>query len=760
MVYATNLKYSGDGTVILNGDTVSNTAEGMVGTVDFDSKAGTLEIGDDVNIAAKPLGTQFANANNATLNFAGNSVMNEVLGGNTAGNSTFKEIQAGKDNKTVTFNDDVYALEKLLVSENGTVNLKGNLHSDLLFAQNGIVNVDDTKIIKNGIKTQNDGLGNVNFKGSTIVNGEIGTEAAKLKSVKFASEGTGAYTQSLGNNIYAVNTTIGNGTNNNTINFDKGITFGGNLDVKDNSTLNIKDSRIIVKDNLKIADNSNLNFNLNTKDKSNDLVAVPGANSGNIDAKSLTISDDAKINIAYDGSWKGSDEYNLITTKEAIASNYIGTEENGLVSDNSILGSIVKVKGNNLVLQSDRTGGGAFEPKNIYIVTSGIGQDYSNGASQSLAGYANDELRDNGALSQIIRDLEYSEDGRTITEAKKQEMIKTQRLLTPTANGSNLQTSITASDLALSSINGRLGDVRRIGLSGFSPDYTGLSSGDTDIGYDSTLWMKAMGSKATQSSVARYDGYDTSTYGFVAGMDKTIDDDALYGIALAYSTTKTNQDNLASDSSDTKSIQATAYASKQFENAYVDGYLSYSQHKTEGTRTANSGKLASNVKSDQIGAKVEAGYNIPLNDGISVTPFASVEYGLINQKAYNEKGSKYQNDALKVDAVKLNKGTVALGAKLTTNIEFDDVLITPEFTASVYNSFGDNKSDIKAQFMGGGDKFVTPVQELNKTMYNVGMAVETKISDSTSLIFGVDYDRSKDGKFQAYSGNVTFGISF
>jgi len=45
-------------------------------------------------------------------------------------------------------------------------------------------------------------------------------------------------------------------------------------------------------------------------------------------------------------------------------------------------------------------------------------------------------------------------------------------------------------------------------------------------------------------------------------------------------------------------------------------------------------------------------------------------------------------------------------------------------------------------------------------MYNVGLGLETKISDSTSVIFDMDYDRSKDGKFQGYSGSVTFGISF
>lgn len=292
----------------------------------------------------------------------------------------------------------------------------------------------------------------------------------------------------------------------------------------------------------------------------------------------------------------------------------------------------------------------------------------------------------------------------------------------------------------------------------FSPNYIGLSSGNNS--FDTSLWIKAMGSSATQDKIKNYDGFDTSTYGMVGGMDKTLNNGSVFGLALAYSTTKTNQDNLASDGSDTTSIQATAYASKEFGNGYVDGYLSYGQHKTDGTRTANSGKLSSRVDADQISAKVETGYSIPVNDGIFVTPFTSLEYGMLNQKGYTEKGTSYQNDALKVDGIKSNRGTVEVGAKMTTNIALEDVLIIPQFSASVYNSFGDTKSDIKAQFVGGGKEFVTPVQELNKTMINVGFGVETKISDSTSLIFDIDHDRSKDGSFEGYSGSVTFGVSF
>ena len=768
MVYAKNLKYLADGKVVLNGNkTPDSLNEAMIGTVDFDTKSGTLEIGDNVNLTTGTSGIQFTNANDAVLKFAGNSIITGILGGNTAGNSTFERIYAGADGKTVTFKNDVHVQEAndttLHVSGTGVVNFEGNLVGDLIYDANGTVNVNNGKsiivsTISTAVKTANNHTGILNFKGETTLYGNIGTSILGLESVTFASEGTAndSYTQVINKNIYAQNINIGNNLNKTTVDITADTTFNGNLNLGSNSILNVDEYDIIVADNLDLASNSTLKFKVYTTDLSAGQ-AVENANSGGITSDSLSIADNTKININYDGTWNGAGKYNLVTASNTVTTNYEGTELNGLVSDNSIIDSVVKNDGTNLTLFADRTSGGSFDAEDLYIVKSEIGEHYSNGASQALAGYANEKDRA-GALADIIRNMEYYEGGTNLSEAKKQEMIKTQRLLAPTANNSNMQTSITASNLALSTIGGRLGDLRRDSMAVFSPNYTGLSSGNNS--FDTSLWIKAMGSSATQDKIKNYDGFDTSTYGMVGGMDKTLNNGSVFGLALAYSTTKTNQDNLASDGSDTTSIQATAYASKEFGNGYVDGYLSYGQHKTDGTRTANSGKLSSRVDADQISAKVETGYSIPVNDGIFVTPFTSLEYGMLNQKGYTEKGTSYQNDALKVDGIKSNRGTVEVGAKMTTNIALEDVLIIPQFSASVYNSFGDTKSDIKAQFVGGGKEFVTPVQELNKTMINVGFGVETKISDSTSLIFDIDHDRSKDGSFEGYSGSVTFGVSF
>ena len=770
MVNALNLFYSGNGTVELKGDNSSNqNSEGIIGTVDLNASNGILKIGDDVNITTGISGTQFANANNATLTFDGNSTVTGVLGGNSSGNSTFEKINAGADGKIVTFKNDVYVKESadttFHVSGAGTVNFEGNLIGDLVFDNDGIVNIANTKsvivsTVPLAIRTENDDFGTMNFEGKTTLYTDIGTSDKKLNNVTFGSSGTSSntYTQDINKNIYVQNSYIGNGSNKTNVNITKDITFGGNLDLRNNSSLNVGDFDVNVVDDLNISDNTSLDFKVYTTDISAGT-AVENPRSGSITANTFAMANDTKININYDGSWYGAGKYNLINATNA-TTDYYGTELNGLVSDNSIIDSIIKKDGNNLTLFADRTGGNAYSPEDLYIVKSEVGKDYSNAASKSLAAYANEAQREN-ALTDIIRKMEELDGGLVVNEAKKDEMVTMQRLLTPIANSSNIQSSLNTSNLALKTIGGRLSNVRAVQSKNFvlkDNEILGLSSGDYTL--DNTLWLRAIGSKTNQKNVENYTGFDTSTYGFVGGIDKTLKNNSTFGLAFAYSNTQTDQNNAALDSSDTKSLQATIYSSKEIGNAYIDGYLSYAKHSTDGIRTANSGKLAYDVDADQISAKIESGYKFKLDRNTSLTPFGSLEYNFINQKDYKEEGTSYQNDALIVDSLQLNRGTVEVGAKLKTDIQFKKALISPQLSASVYSSFGDNKSDIKAQFIGGGDKFVTPVQELNKTMYNVGLGLETKLSENTSLNLDIDYDRSTNSDFEGYSGSLTFGVKF
>ena len=749
MVYATNLKYSDNGKVVLNGDNSSNAnAEGLKGRVDFDSKAGTLEFGDDVNLTTGITGTQFINANNATLSFNGTSTVIGNLGSENGTNDTFKTINAGTLNETVKFEDNIYVMDSLNLSSDGKVQIadgsyvKRNTNS----ATTGAM-----------ITTSTDGFGDLEYLGTTLLYSDIGTLSKKLNNVTFASSGTASniYNQDIDKNIYALNTHIGNGSNETILNIKDDLTFGGNLDLRSNSTLNISDYDVIVNDNLNVVSNSTLKFKVYTTDISAGE-AVENPKSGSITANTITMANDIKINIEYDGSWYGAGKYNLITATAAVT-DYYGTEANGLVSDNSIIDSVIRKDGTNLTLFADRTGGGSYNPEDLYIIKSDIGEHYSNGASQSLAGYANEAQRE-GALADIIRKMEELDGGAAVSDDKKEEMIKTQKLLAPNPNNSTIKSSLMASNSVLSTVGERINDIR-YSTNSIPYNYSGLSSGNNTLDY--ALWIKGMGAKATQSKVEDYDGYDSSTYGFVMGMDKTFRNDVIIGLSAAYSTTQINQtDFREDDTSDVKSNQVTTYIAKEIEDTYVNGLLSYATHSTDSIRTANSGKLSASVDADQLTAKIEAGHNINFGKDSTLTPFVSVEYGTLNQKAYTEKGTKYQNDALKVDAIKLNKGNVAVGAKVSTQLNLADALIIPEGKIAVYNSIGDKDIDIKSQYTGGGNKFVTPTQELSGSGYNVGLSVRTPLSESTSLTIGVDYDRSKDGDFEGYSGNVAFRLNF
>ena len=81
----------------------------------------------------------------------------------------------------------------------------------------------------------------------------------KLNNVTFASSGTASniYNQDIDKNIYALNTHIGNGSNETILNIKDDLTFGGNLDLRSNSTLNISDYDVIVNDCFNLLKESN-----------------------------------------------------------------------------------------------------------------------------------------------------------------------------------------------------------------------------------------------------------------------------------------------------------------------------------------------------------------------------------------------------------------------------------------------------------------------------------------------------------------------
>ena len=758
MSYINKLEYAGNGTVVLNGTNNGDAIGGMVGTVDFGVNGeGELQIGDGVNLTTGITGIQFANENDATMLFNGTSTVTGMLGNST---NKFAEIVAGEDS-VVTFKDNVYA-------------------TNFLLDQDAIVNINDGKsIIATSIKGI-DGGGTLNFLGNTILHSDIGESGTNLLAVNF-NKSSNNVTQTINKNIYADTTTIGHipsvgdsalsladvtgvydyagaasmkeWRGQTAANITKNVTFGGDLVIADaKSAINFGTSQVIVRNDF-ITNNGGMSFTVNTKDISNDQSGIANSDGSakvTVDGD-LVMSGAEKIQINYVGSLKQAGTYELITA-DGSTGTYAGNETNGLVSDNSFaIDTKVDLVDDSLVVSADRTGGSEYKANELYIQKSQTKGDLSNNAAKVLAGIAASGSQ-TGDMVEVIQKMEIDSFGYGNSQANLATQVKK---LAPIANASYSQSAIGANTLAINTVSNRMADLRGDSTAGQT---AGLSSGD-EIARNGA-WAKVIASTATQKQDGMYDGYKTNSGGLAAGIDHQFKNEITAGLALGYTSTNIDQQDFRSgDSADTKSYNIVAYAGKDFENAYVEGALSYAMHNTQGSRATAVGRTAqSDIDANQYTAHTSAGYRFNIQDSATVTPFLSLDYTHLTQDAYTETGAGAIN--LNVSELSTSRTTVGGGVKLGSKIESGSTTLTPELKLATYHISGGNDTDIAAQYVGGGEKFVTPGNDLNNMMYNVGLGLKAQISDNTTLGFAVDYDRSSDGLFEGYTGQVFGRIAF
>lgn len=819
MVFATTLQYSGNGIVVLNGQNPvafnhdDNTIEGMVGSVNFGAGGtGTLQIGDGINLTTGTNGIQFANANEATMVFNGDSTVTDVVGGNTAGRSTLAEIYAGVTGKTVTFTNDVHVMEggitpaTFYVSGTGTVNFQGNLNGDLVYNADGVVNVSNTKSIlvstvPVAVTTVTDGTGTLNYLGSTTLDTDIGTSALKLKSVTFNSASNNI-TQNIGYNVYANDTTIGHASGGDdtavnlanvtgqydyagatamkewrgqtAANITANMTFGGNLAIADaKSAINFGKSHVDVLGDM-ITNNGAMSFTVNTLDISSNFTGTGTSTSEdsarvNVDGD-LNMAGNEQVHINYVGSLANSGSYTLIDASGITSTGTYDENENTLVSDNSFsIDTTVKtvdiydadenIIGRQLVVDADRTGaasGTAYAANQNYVYKSGTLGDLSNNAATVLGGIAA-AGNQTGDMVEVIQKMDIDSFGFGNNQANLAVQAKR---LAPTANASLSQSAISANTLTLNTVSNRIADLRGDSVILPRAGVAGMSAGDETAAVKG-VWAKVIAATATQEKDGMYDGYKTRSAGLAMGIDREFSSKKIVaGLAFGYTNTDIDQQDFRSgDTADTDSFNLVAYASKNFERAYVEGALSYAKHNTDSTRaTAVDRTATADIDADQYTAHISGGYRFNIKDRATVTPFLTLDYTHLAQDGYTESGADAIN--LTVDEMSTSRTTVGGGLRVGTTVEKGSAVLRPELKLAAYHISGGSNTDITAQYVGGGEKFVTPGTNLSNMMYNVGLGLKAETSKSTSFGVSIDYDRSSDGLFQGYTGQLVGRYEF
>nr|CDI28900.1 OmpA [Rickettsia monacensis IrR/Munich] len=293
-----------------------------------------------------------------------------------------------------------------------------------------------------------------------------------------------------------------------------------------------------------------------------------------------------------------------------------------------------------------------------------------------------------------------------------------------------------------------------------------VAAGDEDRDAKFGAWISPFVGNATQKMRNNISGYKSDTTGGTIGFDGLVNDDLALGLAYTRADTDIKLKNNKTGDNKVESNIYSVYGlyNVPYENLFVEAIASYSDNKirsksrrviatalaTTAYQTAN-GKY----KSESYTGQLMAGYTYAMPENINLTPLAGLRYSTIKDKGYKETGTTYQN--LTVKGKNYNTFDGLLGAKVSSNINVGEVVLTPELYAMVDYAFKNKVPAIDARLQGMTAPFPTNSFKQSKTSFNVGVGITAK---HKMMEYGINYDTNIGSKYFAQQGSVKVRVNF
>jgi uncharacterized protein with beta-barrel porin domain len=799
-VYANTLRYTGDNSVVIlgglnplvseyDGANFTNASDlGFVGTIDFNNSSSELHIADNVDLITSGdanTTTSFRNANDAELHFLGNSTVTGNLGdANNTLNQNFHTVYAGVSNTTVTFRGDVFVGgETLNVTENGVVNLLGNLSGPVVYAANGSINVADGKTIFGDVQVAqgNENNGTLNFVGSTTTGGEIGTNTSGLLAVNFHHvssddvilpvNNAALATVNIGHNIYALDTTIGINT---TATITRSVNLGTNLTLAgDTVTLNtagdtntsstvspvdfahtkLANGTLLLGANITqstISDggtittnNATLNFALQPQawNATDGGGLISGSESSSITGGTgtkLILSGGERVNLSLLGSLRHGEEHDLIVVDgEDSSGNTFNISDLNLRDNSFVI--------NSTITRTNPDSGGIrvtfSRSDDVYVTLSNTSGHFSNPAAERLGTLAASGMNYTADMQTALNILDIDQWGFGNNEENLARQVKR---LAPIANNSNGFAAFKTASAVSDSLGLRMHEMR-------------IPEKDTLPG---ALWLKTAVQSGKHQAVGEYDGFETDINLITLGADKRLSSDSLLGIAASYSTTKVDQrDFRAGEDASIAAYHLSLYGAVDLtDRLFFDSTLSGSWLETKGNRATISGRTAQyDIDGDQVTAKLSMGYRIPvMGINATLTPIVSYEASSLKQDTYAETGTS-GDVGLNVNAETLTRSQAAFGLRFSSTHLIGGFVVKPDLAVYATKDSGNFTKPIVAQYIGdtSGTTFTTmaarkSLYDLSGTRATLGLSV--LMSKYSSM--NVRYEHQKNDNFKSNSLDV------
>lgn len=326
----------------------------------------------------------------------------------------------------------------------------------------------------------------------------------------------------------------------------------------------------------------------------------------------------------------------------------------------------------------------------------------------------------------------------------------------PDMSGGAVAATVAVSDQTSTIVNNRVSAVR-------SGENTGSGIATGNGWTDRHMWAQAFGAKADQGKRGGVAGYDTDTYGFVAGVDGDISDRSRLGVALSYANTDVKAQDVNRSSSDVDSYQISLYGDHDLGNDYfLNGQVAYIYSDVDTKRFDVGGVPGNNTSgsyhNNQYAVRAELGKAFDTGSNYRMTPSISANYNYVDVGSYSEKGAgglglrNVETDHLQI---------LEFGAHLSAEATFHDQnggAFTPALHAGYrYDVIGDRVATT-ASFAGGGAAFGVKGADPAQGTFNIGGGFSWDMPSGVNLSAQYDYQAKSD--YDKHSGYVRGGYRF
>lgn len=312
----------------------------------------------------------------------------------------------------------------------------------------------------------------------------------------------------------------------------------------------------------------------------------------------------------------------------------------------------------------------------------------------------------------------------------------TQMLQTATANSRNVRRVVLD----------RLADIRRNGFASndinvvnyananvmLSPEMVeamrtargGAASADQgDVGF----FMRGIYTRGDYDHSATANGYDSTTYTFVAGADTYLNDATQLGVAISYATTDADFSRV-SGGTEAKTYGIHAYGSYELApELYLEGNLGFSRANFDTRRDSGFGMVKGDTKGDIWSLSIGALKSIQSGQ-LLLQPFAYLHYTDVEINGFTESGGPA---ALRVGSSDIDSLVSEIG--MTTALQLSDTL-TGDLRLAWEHEFNNSGTSVSSAFVSApGNVFRSRTPSQTSDYGRVGLGLTKGLSHNRSL---------------------------